>query len=79
MAGITFSTRSLVRNLILEVLMQGWQPTNSLLNTSSSIRSCTRCSVSFISPRNADGAGGDVEELFHVFRLGKRQTRGANL
>ena len=29
--------------------------------------------------QNADGAGGDVEELFHVFRLGKRQTRGADL
>jgi len=44
------STKSFVRRRRLEVLMQGWQPTYSLFSTSSSIKSCTWFSVSFIRP-----------------------------
>ena len=50
-AGISLLFRSAVVIRREEVLMQGWQPTNSLCSTSSSISSCTRFSLSFISPR----------------------------
>ena len=51
MAGISFCIRSSVEKHRLEVLMQGWQPKTLWRSRSSSISSCTRCSLSFISPR----------------------------
>ncbi len=49
-AGITFSIKSLVFILRLDVLMQGWNPTYSLCRTSLSMSNCTTRSWSFISP-----------------------------
>lgn len=46
-----------VRRRRLEVLMQGWQPTYSLFSTSSSIKSCTWFSVSFIRPNTLTEPG----------------------
>ena len=55
--GRTLSRRSLVLNLRLEVLIQGWQAKSSRDSTSLSISSRTRFSVSFIRPSTVTEPG----------------------
>ena len=49
-AGMIRSIRSVVLNFKLDVFTQGWHPKYSFFKISSSIRSCTLCSISFINP-----------------------------
>ena len=56
-AGMIFSIRSFVRSQRLDVLMHGWHPIYSPVSTSSSIRSRTILSLSFISPSTLKDPG----------------------